>query len=57
MKMIVQDESLPIDTQVIEHGLIEHALAAGIEPRNYRPKVERPRIRGHPKTRRATAMA
>ncbi|HEV8718324.1 MAG TPA: GNAT family N-acetyltransferase [Candidatus Binatia bacterium] len=39
MKMIVQDESLPIDTQVVEHGLIEHALAAGIEPRNYRPLV------------------
>lgn len=39
MKMIVQDESLPVDTQVVEQGLIEHALAAGIEPRNYRPLV------------------
>lgn len=39
MKMIVQDESLPIDTQVIEHGLIQHARAAGIAPRHYRPLV------------------
>ena len=39
MKMIIQDESVPSDTPVIEHGLIEHARAAGIEPRNYRPLV------------------
>jgi ribosomal protein S18 acetylase RimI-like enzyme len=37
MKMIVQDKPLPHDTQVVEDGLIEHALAAGVEPRNYRP--------------------
>jgi ribosomal protein S18 acetylase RimI-like enzyme len=35
--MIVQDEPLPNDTQVVERGLIEHALAAGVEPRNYKP--------------------
>lgn len=39
MKIIVQDQSVPIDTHVIEHGLIEHAREAGIEPRNYRPLV------------------
>jgi ribosomal protein S18 acetylase RimI-like enzyme len=36
MKMMVRDEPLPNDAQVVERGLIEHALAAGVEPRNYR---------------------
>jgi ribosomal protein S18 acetylase RimI-like enzyme len=36
MKLIVQNEPLANDTQVVEAGLIQHALAVGIEPRNYR---------------------
>ena len=39
MKTIVSDKSMPIDTQAIDRGLTEHAIAAGIEPRNYRPLV------------------
>ena len=39
MKMILQEKFVAIETQVIEQGLTEHARAAGIEPRNYRPLV------------------
>lgn len=37
MKLVVQDAPVPADALRIEQGLIEHALAAGIEARNYSP--------------------
>lgn len=39
MKMVVQDESVAFDTKVVGQGLVEHALGAGIEPRNSSPLV------------------
>src|SRR5512139_845315 len=39
MNLSIEDESSAVDTGAIERGLIEHALASGIEPRNHRPLV------------------
>ena len=37
MKMVVQDAPVEADALTVERGLIEHALAAGVEARNYSP--------------------
>ena len=37
MKIDVDHDAAPADVRAIENGLIEHARASGVEPRNYRP--------------------
>ena len=36
MKISIQEEASPADALTVERGLIAHATAQGIEPRNYR---------------------
>jgi GNAT superfamily N-acetyltransferase len=36
MNIEVRDGAPEADAQVVQRGLIEHALASGVEPRNYR---------------------